>query len=82
MTMTVVVANMAATTPRGLDGLSQLEWARRFCRRNVDPTVYPPRRCGWKMHTYASEKEARRDAEVELARLLRRAPEPDEYWPL
>ena len=31
---------------------------------------------------YASEKEARRDAEVELARLLRRAPEPDEYWPL
>ena len=30
---------------------------------------------------YASEKEARRDAEVELARLLRRAPDPDEYWP-
>ena len=30
---------------------------------------------------YASEKEARRDAEVEVARLLRRAPEPDEYWP-
>ena len=31
---------------------------------------------------YASEKEARRDAKVELARLLRRAPDPDEYWPL
>ena len=30
---------------------------------------------------YASEKEALRDAEFELARLLRRAPEPDEYWP-
>ena len=31
---------------------------------------------------YASEKEALRDAEFELARLLRRAPDPDEYWPL
>ena len=30
---------------------------------------------------YASEKEARRDAEAELTRLLRPASEPDEYWP-
>ena len=28
---------------------------------------------------YSTEKEAQRDAELELARLLRRAPQPDEY---